>query len=89
MPKLGAAMTEGVLVQWLAADGEEVREGQPVYVVGTDKVDNEIPAPSSGILRHIASEDQTYQVGEPLGRIEPLGGVDPPGPIHPLPWSPG
>ena len=46
MPKLGMAMTEGVFVQWLADDGEQISEGQPIYVVGTDKVDSEIPAPS-------------------------------------------
>ena len=70
MPKLGAAMTEGTLVEWLAADGAQVTEGQPIYIVGTDKVDNEIPAPASGILRHLAVEEATYPVGEPLGRIE-------------------
>jgi biotin carboxyl carrier protein len=71
MPKLGMAMTEGVFVQWLADDGEQVREGQPIYVVGTDKVDSEIPAPSAGVLRHIAVEDQTYPVGAQLGWIDP------------------
>jgi len=71
MPKLGAAMTEGILVEWLAGDGQVVSEGQPIYVIGTDKVDNEIPAPSGGILRHLAVPDQTYPVGEPLGRIDP------------------
>ena len=71
MPKLGVAMTEGVFVQWLADDGEQVREGQPIYVVGTDKVDSEIPAPSAGILRHVAAEDQTYPVGAQLGWIDP------------------
>lgn len=69
MPKLGVAMTEGVFVQWLAGDGEQVREGQLIYVVGTDKVDSEVPAPSAGIL-HIAAEDQTYPVGAQLGWID-------------------
>ena len=71
MPKLGAAMTEGILVEWLAGDGEQVTEGQPIYVIGTDKVDNEIPAPSAGTLRHLAVPDQAYRVGEALGRIDP------------------
>ena len=71
MPKLGLAMTEGVFVQWLADDGEQVREGQLIYVVGSDKVDSEIPSPSAGILRHIAAEDQTYPVGAQLGWIDP------------------
>jgi pyruvate/2-oxoglutarate dehydrogenase complex dihydrolipoamide acyltransferase (E2) component len=73
MPKLGVTMTEGVLVQWLAGDGEQVTEGQLIYVIGTDKVDSEIPAPAAGILRRIAAEDQTYQVGELLGQIEQPG----------------
>ncbi len=71
MPKLGMAMTEGVFVQWLADDGEQVSEGQAIYVVGTDKVDSEIPSPSAGVLRHIAAEDETYPVGARLGWIDP------------------
>lgn len=73
MPSLGVSMTEGTLVQWLANDGDVVAAGQLLYVVATDKVENEIPSPAAGVLRRIAAEDQDYAVGAPLGHIEQEG----------------
>ena len=52
IPKLGVSMTEGTLVEWLVADGDEVSEGQPLYVVETDKVENEVEATAAGTVRH-------------------------------------
>ena len=51
IPKLGVSMTEGTLVEWLVADGDEVSEGQPLYVIETDKVENEVEATASGTVR--------------------------------------
>ena len=44
IPKLGVSMTEGTLVEWLVSDGDQVSEGQPLYVIETDKVENEVEA---------------------------------------------
>ena len=70
LPKLGFSMTEGVLAEWLATDGAEINEGDPLYVLESDKSQQEIEAPASGILRVSAEVGETYQVGHVLGRIE-------------------
>ena len=67
VPKLGMAMTEGTLLHWLVAEDAEVAEGEPLYVIETDKVETEVTAPASGRLRRAGTEGTTYQVGEPVG----------------------
>ncbi len=74
MPQLGESVTEGTVTRWLKQVGEEVRADEPLVEVSTDKVDTEIPAPSSGILLSIAAgEDETVAVGAPLGVIGAAG----------------
>ena len=76
MPKLGMEMTEGTLTSWLVADGAVVEKGQSLYVVETEKVENEVPSPAAGVVHRQADEGGTYPVGETLGEIVP---VDPAG----------
>lgn len=71
MPKSTLAVTEATFVEWLVEDGALVDEEQPIYSVATDKVEVEVNAPASGILRHgDAKPDQIYPVGHRLGSIE-------------------
>jgi pyruvate/2-oxoglutarate dehydrogenase complex dihydrolipoamide acyltransferase (E2) component len=70
LPKLGFDMNEGILTEWLAADGSQVSEGQPLYSIESDKSNNEIEAPASGRLRIVAAPEETYEVGTILGYIE-------------------
>jgi pyruvate dehydrogenase E2 component (dihydrolipoamide acetyltransferase)/2-oxoglutarate dehydrogenase E2 component (dihydrolipoamide succinyltransferase) len=69
IPKLGVAMTEGVLAQWLADDGAAVEPGQAIYVLETDKVESEIEAPVGGVLRRLGEEGERYVVGEQVAEI--------------------
>lgn len=69
LPKLGFSMNEGTLSQWLAADGSQVAEGQPLFALESDKSTTEIEAPASGRLSIIAQAGETYEVGTLLGRI--------------------
>ncbi|HET6972219.1 MAG TPA: biotin/lipoyl-containing protein [Phenylobacterium sp.] len=70
LPKLGFDMNEGILTEWLAQDGSQVTEGQPLYSVESDKSNNEIEAPASGTLKIVAAPEETYEVGAVLGYIE-------------------
>ena len=70
LPKIGFSMNEGVLAEWLAADGDDISEGQPLYALESDKSTQEVDAPASGTLRIIAEPGETYEVGALLGRIE-------------------
>jgi pyruvate/2-oxoglutarate dehydrogenase complex dihydrolipoamide acyltransferase (E2) component len=71
MPQLTMAATEATFVEWLVADGAAVRAGDPIYAVATDKVENEVESPATGVLRHGAAEAEAdYEVGTQLGAIE-------------------
>jgi 2-oxoglutarate dehydrogenase dihydrolipoamide succinyltransferase (E2 component) len=81
MPQMGVSVAEGTIVEWLKQPGDWVEADETVVMVTTDKVDVEIPSPSSGRLERILVEpDETVPVGTPLAEIDPSGK---PGEAHP------
>ena len=70
LPKIGFSMNEGTLAEWLAEDGATVTEGQPLYLLESEKSAQEIEAPASGKLKIIAPIGEVYEVGTVLGEIE-------------------
>jgi pyruvate/2-oxoglutarate dehydrogenase complex dihydrolipoamide acyltransferase (E2) component len=70
LPKLGFAMNEGQLSEWLIADGESVTAGQPLFTLEAEKSTNDVEAPASGKLRILQPAGETYVVGTLLGVIE-------------------
>jgi len=70
LPKIGFSMNEGQIAEWLAADGDEISEGQPLFSLEADKSTNEVEAPASGKLRIVAQVGETYEVGTVLGYID-------------------
>ena len=74
MPQLGESVVEGTVSRWLIAEGQPVRQDQPLLQITTDKVDTELPAPASGILLKIfVPEGQTVAKGTVLGVIGDQG----------------
>jgi pyruvate/2-oxoglutarate dehydrogenase complex dihydrolipoamide acyltransferase (E2) component len=71
IPKLGWQMDDGVLVEWLVNDGDVVRAGSPIYVLETDKVENEVVAAVSGTISCIGKAGETYPVGYVVAEIAP------------------
>lgn len=69
LPKIGFSMEEGVLAEWYAKDGDEVKSGDPLYALESDKSVQEIESPASGTLKIIADIGETYKVGTVLGEI--------------------
>jgi pyruvate/2-oxoglutarate dehydrogenase complex dihydrolipoamide acyltransferase (E2) component len=69
IPRLEMSMTEGGLAEWLVADGAEVKEGDSVYVLETDKATQDIAAPASGRLVHKMQAGSIYPVGTEIGEI--------------------
>lgn len=69
-PKIGFSMNEGQIAEWLYADGDEVAEGDALFLLEADKSTNEVEAPASGILRISGIEGETYEVGTVIGYIE-------------------
>jgi pyruvate/2-oxoglutarate dehydrogenase complex dihydrolipoamide acyltransferase (E2) component len=69
IPKLEMSMTEGTLAEWIAADGAEIKAGDPIYVLETDKTARDIEAPADGKLIHKAAAGETYDCGTEIGEI--------------------
>lgn len=64
-PDIGEGLTEGEIVRWLVKEGEEVKEGQPLVEVETDKALAEIPSPKTGVVLSIlANEKEIVKVGQ-------------------------
>lgn len=64
-PDIGEGLTEGEIVRWLVKEGDEVKEGQPLVEVETDKALAEIPCPKTGvILKILAKEKEIVKVGQ-------------------------
>jgi pyruvate/2-oxoglutarate dehydrogenase complex dihydrolipoamide acyltransferase (E2) component len=69
IPKLGMSMNEATIVEWLVADGDSVQLGQPLYLLETDKTENEVPSPVAGVIKLIGVVDETYEVGTVIAEI--------------------
>jgi pyruvate dehydrogenase E2 component (dihydrolipoamide acetyltransferase) len=73
IPKLGLTMTEALLARWLVEDGQQVRKGQPIFEIETDKATFEAEAAADGIL-HISVE--AGAVIPVMGRIGYISALD-------------
>ncbi len=69
VPVLGESVTEGTIAEWVAADGAEVKQGDVIYILETNKTSRDIEAPVSGKLVHKAAAGETYDVGTEIGEI--------------------
>ncbi|MCS7191269.1 MAG: 2-oxo acid dehydrogenase subunit E2 [Fimbriimonadales bacterium] len=86
MPELGESIVEGTIVRWLKQEGEAVKEDEPIVEIMTDKVNTELPAPASGVLRQVvAPAGATVQVGQELAYIETEVGTEAKAPVPPPP----
>lgn len=68
--KLSPSMQEARVVRFLAQDGDEVAEGQPLFAVEAEGSSHEVEAPATGTLKITAAAGATYEVGTVLGHIE-------------------
>jgi pyruvate/2-oxoglutarate dehydrogenase complex dihydrolipoamide acyltransferase (E2) component len=65
------AAAEGVLATWFVGDGEPVNEGDLIAEAAVDKVDMEIVAPASGVIRLLVGEGDVAKQGTVIARLEP------------------
>jgi 2-oxoisovalerate dehydrogenase E2 component (dihydrolipoyl transacylase) len=76
MPVMAESIVEAEILKWLVAEGDEVKEGQMVAEVMTDKVTTEIPSPFSGKLEKIlVKEGQVAQVKQAIATFAGEGEV--------------
>ena len=69
LPKLGVSMFEATLVEWLVDNGSVVAEGDDIYLLETDKVEQLVESPVSGTISITGVEGETYEVGALLANI--------------------
>lgn len=83
MPQLGESVTEGTITKWFKQVGDHVNEDEPLFEVSTDKVDSEVPSPSTGYLSEIrVQEGETVDVGTVLAVLsDSADGAAPPPPV--------
>ena len=63
VPTIGESITEVTLSEWLIADGAWVNLDEPICEFESDKATLEFPAEASGILKHVAAEDDDLEIG--------------------------
>lgn len=74
MPKMGESIMEGTILNWLKNTGDRIERDESVLEVATDKVDTDVPATHSGILKKILVEKgQVVPVGAPIAIIDTGG----------------
>jgi len=74
MPKFGMAQEDGTIIRWFKQEGEAVVKGEAILEVQTDKVDMEVEAPATGILRDIRyGVDDTVPVTTVIASIAAPG----------------
>ena len=71
MPQMGESIVEGTIVAWHKKVGDKVERDEDIFTIQTDKVDAEIPSPTSGILVEIiALVGETIDVGKTVAVVD-------------------
>lgn len=74
MPKMGDAMEEGTLLEWLKAEGDAVKSGEVIGTIQTDKATLELESPGSGTLAGLLVQaGETVPVGRAIAAVLKAG----------------
>jgi len=70
MPKLGLTMSEGLIIEWKKKEGDQVKKGEILFVLQTEKVTFEVESPADGVLGKIlVGENETVAVSTVVAYI--------------------
>jgi pyruvate/2-oxoglutarate dehydrogenase complex dihydrolipoamide acyltransferase (E2) component len=69
IPRVSVAVAEAELTDLLVPAGQHVDEGTPIYVIATEKVEQEIEAGASGTVQWTGEIGTTYDIGAQIGVI--------------------
>jgi 2-oxoglutarate dehydrogenase E2 component (dihydrolipoamide succinyltransferase) len=71
VPEVGESIVDARVARWLKNEGDAVTAGEALVELETDKVDVEVAAPKSGVLKSIAHQaGADVKIGETLGTME-------------------
>jgi pyruvate dehydrogenase E2 component (dihydrolipoyllysine-residue acetyltransferase) len=75
MPQMGVSVSEGTITRWAKSVGETVEADETIVEISTDKVDTEVPAPATGVVKELlAEEGETVDVNTRIAVIDTGGG---------------
>src|SRR5215212_5046187 len=70
VPEFGESITEATVGRWLKGEGDQIKAGEPIVELETDKANFEVEAEQDGVLRSIAKgEGEDVEIGEVIGTI--------------------
>ena len=70
LPRLAETLVEGTVSRWLKRPGDQVRKGEALVEIETDKVNTELESPADGVLSEVlVAAGETVPVGRVLARI--------------------
>jgi 2-oxoglutarate dehydrogenase E2 component (dihydrolipoamide succinyltransferase) len=89
-PRLADTLVEGIVSAWYKRPGDEVRKGEPLFAVETDKINTDVESPYAGVLAEIlVAEGERAEVGQALARFAGAGeGSAAPAATHAAPAPP-
>src|SRR6476620_6888849 len=84
MPQMGVSVSEGTITRWAKIVGETIEADETIVEISTDKVDTEVPAPATGVVKELlAGEGETVPVNTRIAVIDTGGGGESDGELEP------
>src|SRR5881396_3665012 len=77
MPKLSDTMEEGTIVEWKKKSGEQVKAGDVLAEVESDKATFDLEADADGVLQILVEQGVPAKIGAPIAKIGEGGGEAP------------
>jgi pyruvate/2-oxoglutarate dehydrogenase complex dihydrolipoamide acyltransferase (E2) component len=69
IPRVSVAVSEAELTELLVEQGRSVEEGDPLFSIATEKVEQEVEAGASGTVQWTGEVGTTYDIGAEIGVI--------------------
>jgi pyruvate/2-oxoglutarate dehydrogenase complex dihydrolipoamide acyltransferase (E2) component len=69
IPQVGMSVESATIAEWLVESGQYVNVGDSLYVLETDKVENEIISPVAGTIQVVGKVGERYQVGTVIAEV--------------------
>ncbi|MDT3442836.1 MULTISPECIES: lipoyl domain-containing protein [unclassified Pseudofrankia] len=73
IPRVSVAISEAELIDLLVAEGAHVQQGEPLFIIATDKAETEVEAGASGTVHWTGTLETVYEIGAEIGEIRPAG----------------
>src|SRR5205807_8426305 len=70
VPAVGESISSGIVSVWHKKSGQQVKAGDPLFTLETDKVSTEIVAEKDGVLQTLVAEGAEVKIGEVVAEIE-------------------